>query len=322
MKALIPVGTGLVLAFAAPRVNAQPTDSVAAAEQLFEQARALFDQGNFAEACPRFSASYKLDPALGTLLNMATCYEMLGHTASAWGHYREVVVHAQKIGDQKRIDIAQARIVAIAPRLPKLTIRAPKAPLASLIVTRDDAPLDVAVLGSPMFVDPGQHTVSASAPGYKPFSTTITINESESQEVLIALEAAPDQPAPVTGGITTIIREESDPGKTRRLFGLTMGGAGVVALITGVSFGFAARDSWQTAFDDGLCDRMTLECTPEGQDLTRTARTRALVANIVGGTGVAMIAGGVILYLTAPTRADVSITPANGGATVSYGGRW
>jgi hypothetical protein len=321
MKALIPVGTGLVLAFAAPRANAQPTDSVAAAEQLFEQARSLFDQGNFAEACPRFSASYKLDPALGTLLNMATCYEMLGHTASAWGHYREVIVHAQKAGDQKRIDIAQASIAAIEPRLPKLTIRAPKAPLASLIVTRDDAPLDVAVLGSPMFVDPGQHTVSASAPGYKPFSTTITVKESETQEVQIALEAAPDQPV-ATGGITTIIREESDPGKTRRLFGLTMGGAGVVALVTGVSFGFAARDSWQTAFDDGLCDRTTLECTPEGQDLTRTARTRALVANIVGGAGLAMIAGGAVLYLTAPSRADVSVTPTNGGATVSYGGRW
>ncbi|HUS33288.1 MAG TPA: PEGA domain-containing protein [Kofleriaceae bacterium] len=322
MKALIPVGAGLVLAFAPMKASAQPTDSVAAAEQLFEQARALFDQGNFAEACPRFGASYKLDPALGTLLNMATCYEMLGHIASAWGHYREVVVHAQKVGDQQRIDIARARIAALEPRLPKLTIKAPNVPLASLIVTRDDAPLDIAVLGASIFVDPGQHAISASAPGYKPFTTTITIKEGEAQEVQLALEAAPNQPAPQTGGITTIIREESDPGKTRRLFALTLGGAGAVALVTGVSFGFAARDSWQSAFDDGLCNRTTLECTPEGQDLTRTARTRALVANIVGGAGIAMLAGGAILYLTAPTRADVSVTPTNGGAAVSFGGHW
>jgi hypothetical protein len=320
MRASIPVVAGVVLALA-PVAHAQPTDSVAAAEQLFEQARALFDQGSFAEACPRFAASYKLDPALGTLLNMATCYEMLGHTASAWGHYREVVVHAQKTGDQKRIDIAQARIAALEPRLPKLTIKAPKVPLASLIVTRDDAPLDIAVLGAPIFVDPGEHTITASAPGYKPFTQTITIKESETQDVQIALEVAPDQPKPQTG-ITTIIREEEDPGKTRRLFALTLGGAGAVALITGVSFGFAARDSWHSAFDDGLCNEMTLECTPEGQDLARTARTRALVANIVGGAGIAMLAGGAILYLTAPTRADVSVTPTNGGAAVSWGGRW
>ena len=124
--------TAISLAIAlavAGNAHAQPTDSVAAAEQLFEQARALFDQGNFAEACPRFDASYKLDPALGTLLNMATCYEMLGHIASAWGHYREVIAHAQKVGDLARIDIAKARIAALQPRLPKLTIKPPKYPI-------------------------------------------------------------------------------------------------------------------------------------------------------------------------------------------------
>ena len=72
---------------------------------------------------------------------MATCYEMLGHSASAWGHYREVVVLATKIGDKTRIDIARQRIAALEPRLPKLTIRAPKLAVAGLVVTRDDAPL-------------------------------------------------------------------------------------------------------------------------------------------------------------------------------------
>lgn len=319
MRASLPVVAGIVLSFA--RANAQPTDSVAAAEQLFEQARALFDQGNFAEACPRFGASYKLDPALGTLLNMATCYEMLGHIASAWGHYREVIVHASKTGDQARIDIARARIAALEPRLPKLTIKAPKVSLSSLIVTRDDAPLDIAVLGAAIFVDPGEHTITASAPGYKPFSQTLTIAEGETKELPIVLEVAPNQPAPTTG-VTTIVREDIDPGKTRRLFGLTLGGAGAVALLTGVSFGFAARDSWNSAFDDGLCDRSTLECNAEGQDLTRTARTRALVANIIGGAGIAMAAAGTVLYLTAPDRSDVSVTPTQGGATVSIGGAW
>ena len=96
----------------------------------------------------------------------------------------------------------------------------------------------------------------------------------------------------------------------------------IVALITGVSFGFAARESWKTAFDDGLCNRSSLECTPEGQDLTRTARTRALVANIVGGAGIAMLAGGAILYFTAPARMDVAVTPTQGGGAVTIGGAW
>ena len=120
------------LSVAATAVDSRAADAQdkAAAETLFNAAQELMKTGNFAEACPRFGASYKLDPALGTLLNMATCYEMLGHIASAWGHYREVIVHATKTGDQARIDIARARIAAIEPRLPKLTIKAPKVSLS------------------------------------------------------------------------------------------------------------------------------------------------------------------------------------------------
>jgi tetratricopeptide (TPR) repeat protein len=320
MRASIPVVAGVVLAIARPAL-AQPTDSVAAAEQLFEQARALFDKGNFAEACPRFGASYKLDPALGTLLNMATCYEMLGHIASAWGHYREVVVLATKAGDKVRIDIARQRIAALEPRLPKLTIRAPKAAVAGLIVTRDDVPIDVAVLGSSIYVDPGEHVVTASAPNYKTFTAMVSIAEADAKEVQIALELAPEVRRPDAPAVT-IVREDVDPGKTRRLFGLTLGGAGLVAGVTAIGFGLAARESWNSAFDDGLCDRATLECSRDGQDLTRTARTRALVANIVGGTGIAMLAGGAILYFTAPSRADVAVTPTAGGAAVTIGGSW
>ena len=123
--------------------------------------------------------------------------------------------------------------------------------------------------------------------------------------------------------MTTIVREEIDPGRTRRVFGLTLGGAGVAALITGVGFGVVARSSWNSAFAEGLCDRETNLCTQAGQDRTDTARDRALVANIVGGAGIALIATGAVLYVTAPKRAEVSVTPnARGGASVWLGGVW
>src|SRR5687767_4595561 len=101
-----------IIAIAAPAA-AQPSESVAAAEQLFTQARDLFDAGDYAAACPRFEASYKLDPALGTLLNLATCHERLGALASAWGRYREVVAVAKKAGDVTRYDIAVERAAAL-----------------------------------------------------------------------------------------------------------------------------------------------------------------------------------------------------------------
>ena len=45
----------------------------AAAEALFLEARDLFVAGKVAAACTKFESSYKLDPAPGTLLNLAAC---------------------------------------------------------------------------------------------------------------------------------------------------------------------------------------------------------------------------------------------------------
>jgi len=311
---------GVAAALASP-ARAQPTDSVAAAEQLFDQARALFDQGNYAAACPRFEASLKLDPALGTLLNMATCYEKLGQIASAWGHYREVIVLATKAGDLPRAQIAREHSAALEPRLPKLTIHAPKTVVAGLVVTRDDAPIDLAALGGSFYVDPGEHTIAATAPDRLPFSQKITIAEHETREIQIAPLALAPHAKPAPGTVTTIVREELDPGRGRRVFGLTLGGAGIAALVTGVGFGVAARASWTSAFEPGQCDRATRLCTVSGQDRTETARGRALVANVVGGAGLALIAAGSILYLTAPHRLEVGVAPTTGGgAGVSIGG--
>src|SRR5687768_3180982 len=96
---------------------AQPSQNIAQAEQLFEQARELAAKGDYAAACPVFEASFKLDPALGTLLNMATCYENNGQLASAWGRYREVISVATKVNDEARIKIARERAGALEPRL-------------------------------------------------------------------------------------------------------------------------------------------------------------------------------------------------------------
>jgi hypothetical protein len=257
---------------------------------------------------------------------MATCYEKLGQLASAWGHYREVVVLASKAGDAARVQIARDRIAALEPRLPKLTIKPPKTKIAGLAVSRDDAPLDPAALGVSFYVDPGEHSITASAPGRIPSTQHIVIEEKQSKELAIPeLALAPhakDQP----GTTTTIVREDIDPGRGRRVFALTIGGAGIVAAITGVGFGVAARASWNSAFDDKLCDKATNTCSQAGQERTDTARTRALLANVIGGAGVAFLAVGVVLYVTAPERPSggphVEIAPTSGGAAVSIGGSW
>ena len=123
---------------------------------------------------PKFEASLRYDPVLGTRLNLATCYEHVGKLASAWGLYRESIELAKKVGDLKRAEYAQKQAAALEPRLPKLAISAPANAPVGFTVQRDDTAIDAGGLGVALYVDPGTHKITAVAPGYE--SVTLTVN--------------------------------------------------------------------------------------------------------------------------------------------------
>ena len=82
-KAIAAICLALALGGGAAHAQA-PSDKAAAAEALFQDARALSAKKDYAGACPKFKASYELDPGYGVLFNLAECYANLGKTASAW----------------------------------------------------------------------------------------------------------------------------------------------------------------------------------------------------------------------------------------------
>src|SRR5260221_14649709 len=83
----------------------------AAADALFDSARASMAKGDFAAACEQFRASDKLDPAVGTELNLADCEEKRGHLASAWELYR--TVEEQLSEKDERLALAHTRAQAL-----------------------------------------------------------------------------------------------------------------------------------------------------------------------------------------------------------------
>src|SRR5258708_15065155 len=136
--ALAPVAVALALSLSVSAYGQSPApagDKIAA-EALFEDGRTLAGAGKFAEACPKFADSQRLDPSPSTLLNLANCWEKLGRSATAWATYKEAESTASAVKRQDYMATAQRHAEALAPRLSRLTIHVQQ-PIASMRLLRD-----------------------------------------------------------------------------------------------------------------------------------------------------------------------------------------
>src|SRR5580704_17988047 len=147
----------LLWASAAP---AQPAAADATlAEAIFEQARTLMKEGRFAEACPKLADSQRLDPATGTLLNLALCHEEAGLTATAWAEFHDALTQAKHDDRDERARFARQHIEKLEPVLSSVTIV--RAAGVRGDVRLYGVLLGEATLGAPTPVDPGRHVVEA-----------------------------------------------------------------------------------------------------------------------------------------------------------------
>jgi len=151
--------------------NAHADEATATA--AYKQAEELAKQGKLVEACPLYEASYHADPKLGALLHAADCQEKIGHTATAWAEFTDAIELATKLADP-RVDVARKRAAALEPKLAKLHLAPPKQLIPGLAVKRDGADITVLV-GTDIPLDPGDHAIEASAPGYQTWTKTVSI---------------------------------------------------------------------------------------------------------------------------------------------------
>jgi hypothetical protein len=168
----------------------------ATAEALFQAGKSLMDQKKYSEACAKFEASYKLDPGLGTKLNVADCHEKDGKLAQAWGDWGEARDQAKRENDKPRMELAIRRQKELDPKVPKLTVNA-TGPTTGIDVYRDELKLDSAMLGVPLPVDPGAHVVTLRRGKSVLREKKIDVAEKSTAEVTIdatGIPAAPVEP--------------------------------------------------------------------------------------------------------------------------------
>ena len=271
----ILAGATLVGVLWASHASAQ-SDPVAA-RVLFSDARALAAQGKYEQACPKFDESQRLDPGIGTLFNLADCWEHMGRTASAWGRFLDVAAQAKLAGQPDREKVARDRAAILEPKLSRLTIDVASKD-QGLEVRRDDVQIGAAILGSAMPVDPGSHTVEAKAPNKKPWRQTIEVGTSAAKVTITvpALEEdcssasgpatpAPTPPAAIPVGASTGAEMSGSGGGSHTLAYLLLGAAAVGTGV-GTVFGLQAKSKNDTA----LGDRQIVRTTASKTRLPRT----------------------------------------------------
>jgi hypothetical protein len=319
-----------------------------AAQNLFVEGRALMQRGDYAEACPKLEESVRLKTNVDAQLKLADCNEHLGKIASAWAGLLDLVNHATTIKDADKKSLTR-RAHALESRLPKLVIEVPDAP-PGLEVKRDGIALDRAQSENVVFVDPGQHRVTAWRPGSRRWLTTVDCAEGTTTRVRVPadlpssagnviaeapspvappvappvdptppeLSTTPSPEAPPTGETRTEAPSPSrdvipfpppvveEPIWNRRTLGLIVAGAGVLGIATGTGFGLTSigkRDEAQSHCHGDVC-------TATGVGLRSDAMSAGNAATVSMALGAASLAGGLILILTAPKRAEARHPPA------------
>jgi serine/threonine-protein kinase len=307
------------------------TDARSASVALLNEATRLAAAGNALEACAKYAESYSLDAQLDALLPLADCLEQSGKLASAYAAFRDAAEVAQRTSDV-RAGNADARAQRLRPRLSYLTIEVLQTHrLPALSVERDGFRLGSSGWGVPAPVDPGKHTISVSAYGYRTWETVIDVQgdgaspyvevpllEKSAEETapvpppLAAPPPAPPAPpvaaappAPVAPSPTRVSKPAPAAPPSARptrltpthVAALAAGGVGVVSL--GVGIYFLAKTSSTLSERDGICPSGK-GCAPGTNahlaDLTAHAVSQQRAGIAFSAVAVAAVALGVGLW--------------------------
>jgi hypothetical protein len=321
MRAMLPLPSRLMLVAAVAIPLAAPVAFADApdADLLFRQGRASADAGDYPHACVAFTESFRLDPAPGTMLNLADCEQHIGRLASAWGHF----VHLEKVlpATDERREVARERATTLAPRVPWMTVvLAPDAP-PDARVFRDDVEIDSPSLGLLLPVDPGSHTLLIVAPGRDARTMAVVAVEREVVRVVVSL--GPSSPAagvvsrvPAVLPDPVVAREVARPAPTHTAAWL-VGAAGIASLGVGTYFG--ARALAERSISDGGCTGGVCS-SAMGLQAYESARSDARVSDVALGIGIVGLAVGGYLLLRSGTDAPAS-TALRVTAT-GVGGAW
>jgi hypothetical protein len=198
---------------------AAPAGVTARVDEIYKQAVAAGERGDYSKALELFRKSYELEPNVRDLANIAVCEAKLGMVATAYARFQEVAKLLPE-GDKKLRPKVDEYLAQLPARIPHLRIDlAPTAPADSR-VTLDGGPVSNATLRTDMSVDPGKHVIVVTAKGRSERRYEVTSEEGKRAAIVVEPGAAVDVPKPKPSLVPPVL----------------LGGAGALGLGAGVAF--------------------------------------------------------------------------------------
>jgi len=330
----------LALALSVSRAAlAQPEPSASGmkmAQDLVEEGRILGQQGKWGDALERFrkaaSVSPKTTPQLAFYVGYAEA--RVGKLVAADVDLRRAIELAHAASNEQVAKAARAELPELEARTPGLTIvvNGTATPVSLQI---DGGALGVAALGSPVPLDPGDHTIVvrfAAGPVTKQVAlverprATVTIDAPQGLAVA-PLESPPAPPPAPPPTSPTPAAPETSSGNGRKVLDFVVIGAGGATLVASGVFYLLARSALSpvtSACPSSPC------ATPSGSPLPsdyRDAQSKQTISIVLAAAGGAVTATGLVLLATggsgaspASSASSVRLAPwlgaTGGGATL------
>lgn len=299
----------------------------AEAAKAFDEGRKLRDQRDFEKAANAFERSIAADPSIGAYYNLAFSYEQLGRTRDALDAYRTARRMAKDKGDPREKEAIEAvtkllethnYVIVIVPDDVERT--------ANVRVTVDGEVAPPKGLAGEVFRSGSQHEVVVSAPGRRDRRIKVANRERVTLGLGDAYEttAAAPPPPPPSPPPAEAAEASSGGWGWQKWTGVGVGAAGLVTIGIGAVL-TVNHASDQASLEDTQppeCrDKPDLPplCSPARRNESHTidAKLEAnnndalLLLPVVYGIGAALLVGGIVLFVTAPSEPSASTSPPN-----------
>jgi hypothetical protein len=325
------------VAFAPSIARADVSDGdKATARQLTIDGYEALKKNDYAGAADRFKRADSLYHAPTITLGMARAQVGLGKLVTAQELYSRMVHEPlppnASAGVTKAVEDAKRELEALSPRVPSVVINV-KGTDASR-VTLDGVDVPSAALGVKRPVDPGKHSIKATAAGFAPGEAIVSLLEGKSESVTIELKPGldtsappvvaalpvgvppplkPTEPTPVLGNAAPVspapdhVEAKRSTQETLGFVALGVGAAGLI--VGGITGGLALGKHGDIikSCPEGHCPLDQKASLQPEIDSYNSMCTISTIGFIAGG---ALAATGIVLMLTAPrakaTQATVS----------------